>query len=197
MSRSQATGAAGELVAQASLLLRGWVAGNVNSGGRRNSDGQVGRRMGIRLGQIQPQRSRAKMRQFSARASTPRGSREKQPCYHLRCSRSVASAAIRINPTTPRVMAASRSGNAVPRQMSALGQKRTHAVQQRMSALPSKAEMCSALPHVCFGPKADIGARPSNIRCRVEVRILFVRLPQATDGSSGPAGKECCIDARP
>ena len=53
---------------------------------------------------IQPRRSRAKMRQFSARASTPRASREKQPCYHLRCSRSVASAAIRINPTTPRVM---------------------------------------------------------------------------------------------
>ena len=72
--------------------------------------------MDIRLGQIQPRRSRAKMRQFSARASTPRGSREKQPCYHLRCSRSVASAAIRINPTTPRVMAASRSANAVPRQ---------------------------------------------------------------------------------
>ena len=56
-------------------------------------------------------------------------SREKQPCYHLRCSRSVASAAIRINPTTPRVMAASRSANAVPRQMSALGRKQTHAVQ--------------------------------------------------------------------
>jgi hypothetical protein len=35
----------------------------------------------------------------------------------------------RINPTTPRVMAASRSANAVPRQMSALGRKQTHAVQ--------------------------------------------------------------------
>ena len=152
MSRSQATGAAGELVAQASLLLRGWVAGNVNSGGRRNSDGQVGRRMGIRLGQIQPQRSRAKMRQFSARASTPRGSREKQPCYHLRCSRSLASAAIRINPTAPRVIAASRSANAVSRQMSALGHKRTYAAQNSMSALTPKADMRSARAHVCLGP---------------------------------------------
>jgi hypothetical protein len=25
-----------------------------------------------------------------------------------------------------------------------------------MSALPPKADMCSALAHVCFGPKADI-----------------------------------------
>ena len=52
--------------------------------------------------------------------------------------------------------------------MSALGQKQTYAVQQGMSALPpkatakadmphySKADMCSALPDVCFGPKADI-----------------------------------------
>src|SRR5215471_9961414 len=30
-----------------------------------------------------------------------------------------------------------------------------------MSALPPKADMCIAQPHVCFGPKADIrGARP-------------------------------------
>jgi len=26
-----------------------------------------------------------------------------------------------------------------------------------MSALPPKADMCSALAHVCFGPIADIG----------------------------------------
>ena len=31
----------------------------------------------------QPRRSRAKMRQFSSRASTPRGSREKQAIYPL------------------------------------------------------------------------------------------------------------------
>lgn len=37
MSRSQAVGSAGELIAQASLLMRGWVAGNVNSGGMMNA----------------------------------------------------------------------------------------------------------------------------------------------------------------
>ena len=40
--------------------------------------------------------------------------------------------------------------------MSALGQKQTFAVQNGMSALPPKADMCSALAHVCFVPKADI-----------------------------------------
>ena len=58
--------------------------------------------------------------------------------------------------------------------MSALGQKRTCAVQQAMSALPPiatakadfrtrvmsalppKADMCGATSHVCFGPIADI-----------------------------------------
>src|SRR5215470_639377 len=39
--------------------------------------------------------------------------------------------------------------------MSALGHERTYAVQKAMSALPPKADMCSALGHVCFGPKAD------------------------------------------
>ena len=28
--------------------------------------------------------------------------------------------------------------------------------QRTMSALPPKADMCSALAHVCFGPKADM-----------------------------------------
>ena len=58
--------------------------------------------------------------------------------------------------------------------MSALGHKRTFALQQVMSALPPiatakadfpqtvmsalplKADMCGARAHVCFGPKADI-----------------------------------------
>ena len=40
--------------------------------------------------------------------------------------------------------------------MSALGQKRTCAVQKGMSALPPKADMCSATWHVRFVPKADI-----------------------------------------
>src|SRR5262245_19186322 len=40
--------------------------------------------------------------------------------------------------------------------MSALGQKQTCAAHNVMSALPPKADMCSALPHVRFGPIADI-----------------------------------------
>ena len=40
--------------------------------------------------------------------------------------------------------------------MSALGQKQTCAVQNVMSALPPKAEMCGALAHVCFVPIADM-----------------------------------------
>jgi hypothetical protein len=60
--------------------------------------------------------------------------------------------------------------------MSALGQKQTYALltshvcftpnsdresglpQPTMSALPPKADMCSANEHVCFGPIADIAA---------------------------------------
>ena len=40
--------------------------------------------------------------------------------------------------------------------MSALGHKRTFAVQKGMSALPPKADMCSATRYVRFVPKADI-----------------------------------------
>jgi hypothetical protein len=40
--------------------------------------------------------------------------------------------------------------------MSALGHKRTCALQWAMSALPPKADMCVALAYACFGPKADI-----------------------------------------
>ena len=43
--------------------------------------------------------------------------------------------------------------------MSALGHKRTFAVQFSMSALPPKADMCSATGDVRFVPIADI-ARP-------------------------------------
>src|SRR5262245_40971871 len=41
--------------------------------------------------------------------------------------------------------------------MSALGHKQTYAVRKAMSALPPKADMCGALAHVRFGPKADNG----------------------------------------
>jgi hypothetical protein len=40
--------------------------------------------------------------------------------------------------------------------MSALGHKRTFALQQAMSALPLKADMCSAIRNVRFVPIADI-----------------------------------------
>src|SRR5262245_24228812 len=44
--------------------------------------------------------------------------------------------------------------------MSALGQKQTYAVHNGMSALPpiatAEADMCGALAHVRFGPKADM-----------------------------------------
>jgi hypothetical protein len=40
--------------------------------------------------------------------------------------------------------------------MSALGQKQTYEVHKVMSALPPKADMCSATSDVCFGPIADI-----------------------------------------
>jgi hypothetical protein len=39
-----------------------------------------------------------------------------------------------------------------------LGQKQTFAAQKVMSALPPKADICSALAHVRFGPKADIAS---------------------------------------
>src|SRR5262245_60533010 len=40
--------------------------------------------------------------------------------------------------------------------MSALGQKQTCALRQLMSALPPRADICSALAHVCFGPIVDM-----------------------------------------
>jgi hypothetical protein len=41
--------------------------------------------------------------------------------------------------------------------LSALGQRWTFALQKVMSALPPKADMCSAAIDVCFGPIAGIG----------------------------------------
>jgi hypothetical protein len=42
--------------------------------------------------------------------------------------------------------------------MSALGHRQTCAPQEVMSALPPKADICSALADVRFGPIAGIGA---------------------------------------
>jgi hypothetical protein len=39
-----------------------------------------------------------------------------------------------------------------------------------MSAFPPKADMCSALAHVCFGPKADIAALVDHLVGSIEQR---------------------------
>src|SRR5262249_44638968 len=57
-----------------------------------------------------------------------------------------------------------REGAVSGRLMSALGQKRTSAVQHGMSALPPKADMCGASAHVRFGPKADSATQRSGAR---------------------------------
>ena len=52
--------------------------------------------------------------------------------------------------------------------------------QTVMSALPPKADMCTAQAHVCFGPKADIGRQ---LRCplfaRKQTLLLFCLGPNA------------------
>jgi hypothetical protein len=50
--------------------------------------------------------------------------------------------------------------------MSALGQKQTCAVQEAMSALLPKADMCGATGDLSFGPIADIG---SPLLCRFPI----------------------------
>jgi|SRR5262245_37975824 len=58
--------------------------------------------------------------------------------------------------------------------MSALGQKQTYAVQEGMSASPPKADICSALAHVCFGPEADISHHtPISSRRHIQVEVLL------------------------
>jgi hypothetical protein len=64
--------------------------------------------------------------------------------------------------------------------MSALGQKQTLAPQKVMSALPPKADMCSALAYVCFGPIADIAETSLQLFCR---RVLSARIRAGTVGA--------------
>src|SRR5262249_33811829 len=67
---------------------------------------------------------------------------------------------------------------------SALGHKRTFALHQTMSALPPKADICSALRYVRFGPIAD--------SCTAAKKILFDHLVSAgeqgrwNDNTKGP-----------
>src|SRR5215831_5872219 len=66
--------------------------------------------------------------------------------------------------------------------MSALGQKRTYAAQKDMSALPLKADMCSATGHVCFGPKADMRR---DVSVKREPRVPLAG-PREDDGKCAP-----------
>ena len=61
--------------------------------------------------------------------------------------------------------AASKMGGRLSGQpMSALGQKQTFAVQNVMSNLPSKADICGAVAHVRFRANSERG--PLILRCR-------------------------------
>src|SRR5215831_17748609 len=56
------------------------------------------------------------------------------------------------------------------------GQKQTCALQKAMSALPPKADMCSAVIHVCFEPIADMSFNIQTKRGRLlSVAAVLVR----------------------
>jgi hypothetical protein len=63
--------------------------------------------------------------------------------------------------------------------MSALGHKGTFVVQNAMSALPPKADMCGATRDVRFVPKADIQlihSMTSSARASVRPNVSLVRI---------------------
>jgi hypothetical protein len=71
--------------------------------------------------------------------------------------------------------------------MSALGHKQIYAVQNGMSALPLKADICGAPVHVRFGPIVDIRCRLSmcqlpDRRCPSSRVIVHHRLLQGVSG---------------
>ena len=69
--------------------------------------------------------------------------------------------------------------------MSALGQKQTFAVQNGMSALPPKADMCSAPAHVRFVPIADMRTRKERGRLMPPpFGLNAVGLPKSAQSSS-------------
>jgi hypothetical protein len=67
--------------------------------------------------------------------------------------------------------------------ISALGHKRTLRQSTVMSALPSKADMCAALAHVCFGQQADI-RMVRLIRCQLPTTASSSKLAESLLGSS-------------
>ena len=78
--------------------------------------------------------------------------------------------------------------------MSALGHKRTCAVQNAMSALPPKADMCGANGDVRFVPIADIaercGDQTRNTAARGRMTLISVNSPGLVSTSIDP---ECCL----
>jgi hypothetical protein len=73
--------------------------------------------------------------------------------------------------------------------MSALGHKQTYAVQNVMSALPPKADMCSAKWDVRFVPIADI-APPQKRHASCCKALALLVLSFAADGRSFRSGVE-------
>ena len=61
--------------------------------------------------------------------------------------------------------------------MSALGHKRTYAVQNGMSALPPKADIKVPDGHVCFGPLANIS--PYSITHSLPGCVVIPRFPKS------------------
>ena len=57
--------------------------------------------------------------------------------------------------------------------MPELGHKRTFAPEKVMSAFGGKADVCGALAHVCFGPKADIASLIRLLRQRGRETVRF------------------------
>jgi hypothetical protein len=73
--------------------------------------------------------------------------------------------------------------------MCALGHKRTFAVQRLMSALPPKADMCSATRDVRYGPEADSCTAASSLhvqrsRARIERPMIQSLSLSVRNGSS-------------
>ena len=84
--------------------------------------------------------------------------------------------------------------------MSALGQKQTCATHKLMSALPPKADMCSALAHVCFGPKADMCNANRHVRFTpnsdIKCDVWDVRFGPIADTAGGERRLALLLGAR-
>src|SRR5262249_6517569 len=64
------------------------------------------------------------------------------------------------------------------------GHKQTYAAQNDMSALPPKADLCSANMNVRFGPKADMATALGFLQIQIPLsnqRFAFVRVRLAVD----------------